>query len=134
MRSFQGIRVEVVGSDDVDGCVDAIPRSPSLVVLFPDEFRLDQVVGLLFSLRRQRPDVHAVLVTGARERFAKIVVAADNAPPPSVVARPAGAWAILEAAARAAANDGRSITARRLLGGRSAVQRPHPSSCCVVEK
>jgi hypothetical protein len=70
-------------------------------LLYPDGFRFDQVVGILFALRRERPEVHAVIVTEKPERFARLVVAADNAPTPSIIPMPAPAWTILEVACAA---------------------------------
>ncbi|HEY0465785.1 MAG TPA: hypothetical protein VGC79_16340 [Polyangiaceae bacterium] len=95
-------RLEAASTDHIDGCIARIPSGTALVVLHPDGFRFDQVVGILFALRRERPEVHTVLVTEKPERFAKLIVAADNVPPPSIVPMSAPAWSILEAAACAA--------------------------------
>ena len=105
VKSLRTARMEAVSTDHIDGCVAKIPPGTSLVVLHPDSFRFDQVVGILFALRRERPEVHAVLVTEKPERFAKLVVAADNALPPSIIQMPAPAWTILETAAAAAATE-----------------------------
>ena len=77
--------MEAVSTNHIDGCVAMIPLGTALVVLHPDGFRFEQVVGILFALRRERPDVHTVLVTEQPERFAKLVVPADSVPPPSIV-------------------------------------------------
>ena len=108
VKSLRAARMGVFVTERIDGCVARIPAGTSLVVLFPDCFRFDQVVGALFALRRERPEVHAVLATEAPQRFARLVIAADNAPPPSVIQMPVSAWTILETVARAAAQYRRS--------------------------
>jgi hypothetical protein len=117
IESLRAAKVGVVGTEHIDRCICEIPAGTSLVVLLPDDYRLDQVVGVLFALRRERPDVHAVLVTEAPERFARLMVIADNAPPPSIIQKPAPAWTILEAAARSAATDARRTLASGFKGG-----------------
>lgn len=105
VKALRTVRMEAVSTGHIDGCVAKIPNGTALVLLHPDGFRFDQVVGILFALRRERPEVRTVLMTDRPERFAKLVVAADNAPPPSIIPMPAPTWTILETAACAAAAD-----------------------------
>ena len=105
VKSLYAVRMGVVSTEDVDECIGKVPAGPSLVVLHPDGFRFDQIVGILFALRRERPDVYAVLVTETPDRYVKLIFTADNAPPPSVVPMPVLARTVLEAVASAAAAD-----------------------------
>jgi len=118
--ALRAVGMGVVSTEHVDECIGKIPAGPSLVVLHPDRFRFDQIVGILFALRRERPDVHAVLVTESPDRYAKLIVVADNASPPSVIPLPAlggtiGATVATTAAAdaqrrmQAAASDGANV-------------------------
>src|SRR5688572_31893263 len=62
--------IRVVETELIDQCVGEVPAGPAAVILFPDDFRFDQVVGVLFALRRERADVHLTLVTKKPELFA----------------------------------------------------------------
>jgi hypothetical protein len=88
IKSLHGAGIGVASTEHVDNCIAQIPAGLSLVVLHPDSFRFAQIVGILFALRRERPDIHVVLVTESPERYLKLIVATDNAPPPSIVALP----------------------------------------------
>ena len=79
----------IISTEHVDQCISQIPSGPSLVVFHPDGFRFDQIVGALFGLRRERPDVFVVLVTETPARYVKLVVAGDDAPPAWVIPMPA---------------------------------------------
>jgi len=103
IESLRGAWMEAASTDHIDGCISRIPSGTGLVLLHPDGFRFDQVVGILFALRRERPDVLVVLVTEKPERFAKLVRVAENARPPTIIPLPASARTILEAIAFAAA-------------------------------
>jgi len=103
IQSLRSAWIEAVSTDHIDGCISRIPSGNRLVLLHPDGFRFDQVVGILFALRRERPDVLVVLLTEKPERFAKLVLAAENARPPKIIPMPASARTILETIAFAAA-------------------------------
>lgn len=90
--------VTVTRTSDVDTCMYGIPRGGAVLVLFPDDFRLDQVVGLLFAQQRERPDIHVALVTHDPERYAEVVVGADHAPAPTIIHERTHAWNILHTA------------------------------------
>jgi hypothetical protein len=89
VKSLRAVGMGVVSTQHVDDCIAQIPAGPSLVVLHPDGFGFAQVVGILFALRRERPDVHAVLVTDTPDRYMKLIAYAADAPRPSVVPLPA---------------------------------------------
>jgi len=102
VQSLHAFRMGVVSTEHVDECISRVPAGPSLVVLHPNGFRFDQIVGILFALRRERPDAHAVLVTETPDRYVKLIVAADHAPSASIIAMSVLARTILEMVAGAA--------------------------------
>jgi hypothetical protein len=102
VNSLRELGFAVVSTEHIDQCISQIPTGPSLVVVQPDGFRFDQIVGILFALRRERPDVYAVLVTETPARYVKLVATDDNAPPPWVVPMPVLARTVFETVAVAA--------------------------------
>lgn len=69
----------------------------SAVVLFPDEFLLDEVLGELSRLRRDRPGILPLLVTREPERYGEVAQAEGKGRAPIVIPKPAWGWTILDA-------------------------------------
>jgi len=88
--------IRVVETELIDQCVGEVPAGPAAVILFPDDFRFDQVVGILFALRRERTDVHLTLVTKKPELFSGPIVAGNWRVPPAIIDASAPSSAILE--------------------------------------
>ena len=86
----------VVETELIDQCVSEVPAGPAALILFPDDFRFDQVVGILFALRRERADVALTLVTAKPEVVAALIVAGDWRVPPAIIQVSAPSSAILE--------------------------------------
>jgi hypothetical protein len=80
----------------IDRCAGEIPAGTFGVVIFTDDFRFEQVVGALFALRRERPEVHTALVTDQPTRFAGLVAAVGDRLSRAIVPKPATAAVILE--------------------------------------
>jgi hypothetical protein len=89
-------RIRVVETELIDQCVGDVPAGPAAVILFPDDFRFDQVVGILFALRRERADVALTLVTNKPELFAGLIVAGDWRVLPAIIELSAPSSTILE--------------------------------------
>ena len=88
--------IRVLETELIDQCVGEVPAGPAAVILFPDDFRFDQVVGILFALRRERTDVALTLVTAKPDVFTGLIVAGDWRIPPAIIQVSAPSSTILE--------------------------------------
>ena len=79
---------ELVGAD-TDPC--------SAIIFFPDDFSPRDVLRELRRLRRERPSVVPLVVTGEPDRYAKMSDIDGTAWNPVVLLKPAWGWTILEA-------------------------------------
>lgn len=77
--------------------VSLIPSAASAVVLFPDDFGAADVKARLLALRRARPKLLIVLVTGAPQELSAALAPDGRSVPPLVLPKPAFGWAILDA-------------------------------------
>ena len=74
-----------------------VPPATTAVVMFPDEFGVEDVVASIVSLRSARPRVLILFVTGAPQRFGSALGPDGRSVPPMVLPRPAFGWTILDA-------------------------------------
>lgn len=74
-----------------------VPARSTAVVIFPDEFGVDDVVASITSLRAARPRLLILLVTGAPQRFRAALEPDGRSLPPIVLPKPAFGWTILDA-------------------------------------
>lgn len=77
--------------------VSLIPSAASAVVLFPDDFGAADVKARLLALRRARPKLLIVLVTGAPQQLSAALAPDGRSVPPLVLPKPAFGWTILDA-------------------------------------
>jgi hypothetical protein len=77
--------------------VSLVPRAATAVVVFPDDFQLDAVERALVSLRRARPNLLIVVVTGAPQRLGTALDPDGRSVAPLVLPKPAFGWTILDA-------------------------------------
>jgi hypothetical protein len=75
----------------------AIPASVDAVILFPDELEVAEVTAGIAALRRARPRLLLVVVTGAPQRLRPALDPDGRSFPPIVLPRPAFSWTILDA-------------------------------------
>lgn len=74
-----------------------VPAKSTALVIFPDEFDVDDVVATLTSLRASRPRLLILIVTGAPQRFRPALEPDGKSLPPVVLPKPAFGWTILDA-------------------------------------
>ena len=74
-----------------------VPVKSTAVVIFPDEFDVDDVAASITSLRAARPRLLILLVTGAPQRFRTALEPDGHSLPPIVLPKPAFGWTILDA-------------------------------------
>lgn len=67
------------------------------VVLFPDEYDVDDAVARIAALRAARPQILILIVTSAPQHFRSAVVPAGRSKPALVLPKPAFGWTILDA-------------------------------------
>jgi hypothetical protein len=77
--------------------VAMIPSAATAVVLFPDDFGASEVAARLLTLRRARPKLLIVLVTGAPQHLGAALAPDGRSVPPLVLPKPAFGWTILDA-------------------------------------
>ncbi len=65
-------------------------------MLFPDEFESNDVVTVVSGLRRSRPQLLVVVVTGAARRFRPAFDPDEQSRLPIVFPKPAFSWSILD--------------------------------------
>jgi hypothetical protein len=97
----------------VDRVLEMTPPTSAAVILFPDDFREEDVVKALVALQRERPQVLAVIVTHEPQRFGHVAGTRGSQDlAPLVIPKPAWAWTILDAVrARLDADDASAETA-----------------------
>ncbi len=93
---FDRVGVASHGTETVRD-VEQMPPATTAVVLFPDDFAVEEVEPRLLALRRARPSVLVVLVTREPTSFKTAVSADGRSLPPIVLPRPAFGWTILDA-------------------------------------
>ena len=76
---------------------DVHPPPRSALVLFPDEFAIEEVLKEISRLRRDCPGIRPLLVTREPERYVAIAEAARGEYPPILIPKPAWGWTILDA-------------------------------------
>jgi hypothetical protein len=79
------------------GAVSSVPLAATAVVLFPDDFEPSDVNAILLALRRARPKLLIVLVTGAPQYFGVALAPDGRSVLPLVLPKPAFGWTILDA-------------------------------------
>lgn len=76
----------------LEECLRFAPLTTLAFVLFPDEFRHEDVVATLAALAQKQPAALPVLVTAEPQSFERLTV-----PDVLIVPRPAWGWTILDA-------------------------------------
>ena len=79
----------------------------SAVILFPDDFSPRDVQRELRRLRRERPHLVPLVVTGEPDRYARMSDVDGTRRTPIVLIKPAWGWTILEAIREAVEPPGR---------------------------
>ena len=74
-----------------------VPPAASVVVIFPDEFGVDDVVTSMLRFRVGRPRLLIVVVTSTPQRFQSALAAQGDSLLPVVLPKPAFSWIILDA-------------------------------------
>ncbi|MBP9111671.1 MAG: hypothetical protein KBF88_02635 [Polyangiaceae bacterium] len=73
-----------------------VAKSSNAVVIFPDEFGVDDVVTSVMSLRHSRPKLLVLLITATPQRFREALAPDGRSLPPIVLSKPAFGWTILD--------------------------------------
>jgi hypothetical protein len=74
-----------------------VPLVTTVLVLFPDDFDLDAVLGRINALRANRPWLLIILVTLAPQRFEVAVLPDGHSVAPVVLPKPSFGWTIVDA-------------------------------------
>jgi hypothetical protein len=77
--------------------VSLVPSAATAVVLFPDDFQRGEAEATIVSLRRARPKLLIVVVTGAPQHLGAALEPDGHSVPPLVLPKPAFGWTILDA-------------------------------------
>ena len=93
---FKGAGVASNGTHSLQD-LSMVPPAATAVVLFPDDFHHSQVVASVMSLRRARPKLLIVVVTGAPQHLKTALEPDGHSVPPLVLPKPAFGWTILDA-------------------------------------
>jgi hypothetical protein len=93
---FRQVGVASNGTRELDE-VGRVPPAATALVLFPDDFGRAAVELALGAVRRARPRLLIVLVTGAPQRFGAALEPDGRSLPPLVIPKPAFGWTILDA-------------------------------------
>jgi hypothetical protein len=72
-------------------------RGASAVILFPDDFRTNDVLREVDRLLRNKPPPLIVLVTREPQRFSDVLEVEEGARAPVLVPKPVWGWVILDA-------------------------------------
>ena len=78
-----------------DACT--APLAASAVVLFPDEYDVDDAVASITSLRAARPRLLILIVTSAPQRFRSLGAPSGRSRPAIVLPKPTFGWTLLDA-------------------------------------
>jgi hypothetical protein len=93
---LQRAGVTTNGTKQLDRLPDMTPPFSSVVLLFPDDFRLGSVLVALDILRAQRPRTLPVLVTKEPKKFEALPTPKGSLAP-LLVPKPVWGWTILDA-------------------------------------
>lgn len=93
---FTRVGVDSNGARELAAIASA-PAAATAVVLFPDDFGASDVAAKVLALRRARPKLLIVLVTGAPQALGAAIEPDGRSLPPLVLPRPAFGWTILDA-------------------------------------
>lgn len=93
---FKGAGVASNGTHRLQD-VSMVPPAATAVVLFPDDFHRGEVEATIVSLRRARPKLLIVVVTGAPQHLGAALEPDGHSVPPLVLPKPAFGWTILDA-------------------------------------
>lgn len=74
-----------------------VPPAVNAVVIFPDEYPLDDALATITALRLTRPQLLIVIVTSAPQHFGSAVAPAGGLLPAIVLPKPAFGWTMLDA-------------------------------------
>lgn len=73
------------------------PACATAAIIFPDDFAESDVLGLIRTLGRVRPDVLALIVTREPGRFRSVIEADGQSPSSLILPKPSFGWDILDA-------------------------------------
>ena len=93
---FNGAGVASTGMHELHD-VSMVPPAATAVVLFPDDFQRGEAEATILSLRRARPKLLIVVVTGAPQHLGAALEPDGRSAPPLVLPKPAFGWTILDA-------------------------------------
>jgi hypothetical protein len=93
---FDGAGVASTGLHDLND-VSLVPSAATAVVLFPDDFQRSEAKASILSLRRARPKLLLVVVTGAPQHLGAALEPDGHSALPFVLPKPAFGWTILDA-------------------------------------
>ena len=93
---FKQVGVASNGTRELDP-TSMVPAAATALVLFPDDFGHADIERAILRLRRARPKLLIVLVTGAPQHLAAALEPDGRSVPPLVLPRPAFGWTILDA-------------------------------------
>lgn len=102
-QTLDGLDVYFKGAGVASNCthrlqdVSMVPPAATAVVLFPDDFHRGEVTTTIVSLRRARPKLLLVVVTGAPQHLGAALEPDGHSVPPLVLPKPAFGWTILDA-------------------------------------
>jgi hypothetical protein len=93
---FGQVGVKSNGTRKLDSASVA-PAGATALVLFPDDFGAADVEAAILTLRRARPKLLIVLVTGAPQRLGAALEPDGRSLLPLVLPKPAFGWTLLDA-------------------------------------
>jgi hypothetical protein len=74
-----------------------LPERTTAVVIFPDGFNAEDVLGHVRALHRNRPRLLLLLVTRDARRFSEALASKQRDPPVLILPKPAFGWTIVDA-------------------------------------
>jgi len=93
---FRQVGVTSNGTRELDSAA-LVPPGATALVLFPDDYGQADVEAAIRALRRARPKLLIVLVTGAPQHLAAALEPDGRSIPPLILPKPAFGWTILDA-------------------------------------
>ena len=93
---FTQVGVTSNGTRELDSAA-LTPAGGTALVLFPDDFAQTDVEAAILALRRARPKLLIVLVTGAPQHLGTALAPDGRSLLPLVLPKPAFGWTILDA-------------------------------------
>lgn len=91
-----GVGIDAQSAASLDATT-SLPDCVTAVVCFPDGWGADEVIRRMRALRRKRPDLLLLLVTGDPRGYATSLAGARGEPSIVVLPKPAFGWAIVDA-------------------------------------